>query len=586
MNKPAKRPTALPSMRRWQAEALDGFFTAKRRTWLTTATPGAGKTTYALAAALRMLAGGVAEQVYVVAPTDHLRTQWVEAAAQFGLDLRATPNNERTPADAAGVVVTYAQVAAHPRLHEARVRGKRTFAILDEVHHAGDQLSWGDAVTAVFSHAFCRFLLTGTPFRSDQAQIAHVTYEPQPDGSTVSVADYTYGYGEALRDRVVRPVVFATYTGDATWATSAGDVVRATLGDPELSRALEDQAWKTALDPAGEWIRHVFAAAYQRVNDYRRGSIPDAKVLIPAPSQEQARAYAEAWRAVTGDTPVVVLSDDPEAATTLARFRDDPALVCCVCVRMVTEGVDIPSCAVLVWSTTASTELFFRQMVGRVIRARNRREQATVFLPAVRHLVAMAATMERERDHVIAPEQPDAGELDDLGGDEPPVGSDDDEGVDEGGWKPLSAHASFDDVIGTGHEDLFGIDGLLTPDQVAALLRRQDEENRAAARRAATNAAEEARRAEAERHWKLVTGQIKPTGTPPTKRATLEGNGGDQAKQLRSAIARHVRDRASNTGETPQQVWRELYRATPGPKNPQATVRQLHARLSWCDKHW
>ena len=79
--------------------------------------------------------------------------------------------------------------------------------ILDEVHHGGDALSWGEAIRDAFEPATRRLSLTGTPFRSDAHPIPFVTYAPGHDGVPRSVADYTYGYAHALADHVVRPVL-------------------------------------------------------------------------------------------------------------------------------------------------------------------------------------------------------------------------------------------------------------------------------------------------------------------------------------------------------------------------------------------
>ncbi|MBR7503214.1 ATP-dependent helicase, partial [Mycobacterium tuberculosis] len=92
-----------------------------------------------------------------------------------------------------------------------RTAAGRTLVILDEVHHAGDALSWGDAVREAFGPAVRRLSLTGTPFRSDTSPIPFVTYAPDAEGIRTSVADYSYGYGRALKDSVVRPVLFLAY---------------------------------------------------------------------------------------------------------------------------------------------------------------------------------------------------------------------------------------------------------------------------------------------------------------------------------------------------------------------------------------
>ena len=162
---------------------------------------------------------------------------------------------------------------------------------------------------------------------------------------------------------------------------------------------------------------------------------------------------------------------------------------------MVSEGVDVPRLAVGVYATSTATPLFFAQAVGRFVRARRRGETASVFLPSVPQLLALANTLELERDHAL--DRPKT--LEEQGVD---VGLDDgllDEanrernGADEigpdgkqGAFEALEAQASFDRVLfdggefGTGAEmgsdeelDFLGLPGLLDVDQVSALLRQR-----------------------------------------------------------------------------------------------------------------
>ena len=85
----------------------------------------------------------------------------------ISLDPRFSNGQGAVGGDFTGVAVTYAQVAAHPLLHRRRTETRTTLVILDEVHHGGDALSWGDAVREAFEPATRRLALTGTPFRSD-----------------------------------------------------------------------------------------------------------------------------------------------------------------------------------------------------------------------------------------------------------------------------------------------------------------------------------------------------------------------------------------------------------------------------------
>ena len=335
--------------------------------------PGAGKTAYALTIAAELLARREVAAITVVTPTEHLKHQWASAALRFGISLDSSYRNSqgRASADFAGVAVTYAQVAAHPALHRQRTEGRRMLVIFDEIHHAGDALSWGDAVREAFDPARRRLALTGTPFRSDTNPIPFVSYGEQLDGSRRSSSDYVYGYANALEDGVVRPVIFLAYSGEMSWRTRAGDEITATLGTP-MTREQVAQAWRTALDPAGEWVIRVLEAADKRLTEVRRG-MADAAGLVIAGDHEDARAYAALLRRITGKRPVVVLSDDPSASRKIAAFAasDDRWMVA---VRMVSEGVDIPRLAVGVYATSVSTALFFAQAVGRFVRARRRGE--------------------------------------------------------------------------------------------------------------------------------------------------------------------------------------------------------------------
>jgi len=96
------------------------------------ATPGAGKTTYALRIAAELISRGVISRVTVVAPTEHLKTQWADAASRVGIriDPRFTNAAGRHGAEYDGVAVTYAQVASKPLLHRARTEAAPTLVIL------------------------------------------------------------------------------------------------------------------------------------------------------------------------------------------------------------------------------------------------------------------------------------------------------------------------------------------------------------------------------------------------------------------------------------------------------------------------
>jgi superfamily II DNA or RNA helicase len=476
-------------LRAWQVAALAGYSKDRPTDYLLHATPGAGKTSFALTVAGRLLESRTIDRIVVVCPTDHLRNQWSQAAAAAGIALDSNLPNSVGPvrADVAGYVTTYAQVAQKPLLHRRRVEAKRTLVILDEVHHAGDGLSWGEAAAEAFEPAQRRLCLTGTPFRSRaDERIPFVRYESAntDDGQPGlrSVPDFSYTYRQALADGVVRPVVFAAYSGVSRWRTSAGEVVAASLSEP-LTASTEMQAWRTALDPGGRWVPHVIAAMDDRVRQLRASGMPDAAGLVLASDQETARAYAKIAAEVTGERPFLITSDDPKASQKIAEFTHSTTRLA-VCVRMISEGVDIPRAACLAWLTSYRTPLFFAQAVGRVVRARQPGETATVFLPAVRPLLALAAELESERDRVVRVHSPtdETGELDEMPEVERLTGPNEWEAIDAeasfahvlAGGRAVTAEAVADHLEGENDFEDGGLPGLLTPEQTAALLARRD----------------------------------------------------------------------------------------------------------------
>ena len=495
-----------PSLRAWQTAALGRYFAESPKDFLAVATPGAGKTTFALTVASELLSRRVIDRVTVVAPTEHLKTQWAEAAARVGIPLDPSYAGRagKTSADYVGVAVTYAGVAVNPLAHRIRTERFKTLVILDEVHHAGDALSWGEAVREAFEPARRRLALTGTPFRSDINPIPFVRYEPGPDGIARSAADYTYGYGHALADHVVRPVLFLAYSGTMQWRTRAGDEVAARLGEP-LTKDLTAQALRTALDPAGAWIPSVLEAADKRLSEVRR-HVPDAGGLVIATDQDAARAYAKLLASIAGEKPVVVLSDEKTSSRKISEFASSQARWM-VAVRMVSEGVDVPRLAVGVYATTTSTNLFFAQAIGRFVRARARGETASIFLPSVPLLLGHASEMEVERDHALGraiSNEDDifAAEADLLARAEAEATEMTDEGLLP--FEALGSQATFDRVLYDGGEfghagevhvgseeemDFLGIPGLLEPDQVRHLLQKR-QTDRANLRRRAEPAAE------------------------------------------------------------------------------------------------
>ncbi|WIB66058.1 DEAD/DEAH box helicase [Curtobacterium sp. MCBD17_035] len=556
-------------LRAWQVEALTKYFETEPRDFLAAATPGAGKTTFALRLATELLARNTVDRIVVVAPTEHLKRQWADAADRVGIRLDPMFKNGdgMFGRHYQGIAITYAQVGMNPEVHRRITEGGRTLVVLDEVHHGGDALTWGDGIREAFGAATRRLSLSGTPFRSDTNPIPFVSYAPDDEGIRTSIADYSYGYGRALQDGVVRPVLFMAYAGQMRWKTRMGDEMSASLGE-QVTKDITAQAWRTALAPDGEWMTAVLSAADKRLTEVRRG-VPDAGGLVIATDTTTARAYARILQRITGERPTVVLSDEAAASSRIGAFAADETRWM-VAVRMVSEGVDVPRLCVGVYATSASTPLFFAQVIGRFVRARRRGETASVFLPSVPGLMALAASLELERDHALdRPKGTDDGMYnpeDAMVAEANQDSKASDSLLDLQPFQALDSQASFDRVLydggefGSGGEigsleelDFIGIPGLLEPDQVRELLRQ----------RQATQA-KRARRGK--------DGQPRPP--EPEHRPMYM-----TIKEQRSELHRLVSIWARHSNEPHGAVHAELRRISGGPAVAQASTEQIQKRI-------
>jgi superfamily II DNA or RNA helicase len=385
-------------LRAWQEEATEAVRAHSGSSFLASATPAAGKTTFGLHIAHRMLCAGFVSRVVVAGPTTHICRQWAADAGRYGIDLEPNRPNSDGPesADFHGVAVTYQTIASGPETHRQAADRRSTLLIADEPHHMGDLAAWGLQTRKAFDNARFRLLLSGTPFRSDNSAIPWVAYDE--DG--LSRADYVYGYPQALRDRVCRPITFLPYDGEMEWVSDGR--LRSADFDLALPAVEAARRLRTALSPEGEWMGEVLRDGDARLGEVRAEGHPDAGGLVIASDQDHARAIAVRLASISGEQPELVMSDEPGASRRIADFAASDRRWL-VSVLMVSEGVDIPRLRVGVYATAARTELFFRQVVGRFIRAtpEPRRQMSYLLMPADSRLKALAHEIELERRHAL-----------------------------------------------------------------------------------------------------------------------------------------------------------------------------------------
>ena len=395
------RRASPTSLRSWQRDALDRLADWQEGPFLISAAPGAGKTRPALELARDLLSKRIVTRVAVLCPTTPLTRQWANAAAALGVQLQPDASGPRPPRDFDGVAVTYARVASDPGAWAANV-SRDTLVVVDEAHHLGEDLTWGESFRRAFAAAPRWLLLSGTPFRSDATPIPGVRY----DGEGLAIPDVSYTYEQAVAEGICRPVAFVTFDGTLSWR-SGEDVIESSF-ETVLSSREASRRYRTAIStelPDG--LPRIVKEADAKLRALRAEGHRDAGALAVAADGEHARRIAKLVAEASGHAPVVVLHTEANAARKLQSFRDsrEPWIVA---VNMVSEGVDIPRLRVGVYATAAKTPLIFRQIVGRFVRTIPGRpaEPSWLYLPAERTLRVHASEIESELRHALRLQEP------------------------------------------------------------------------------------------------------------------------------------------------------------------------------------
>lgn len=427
--------------RSWQsrfAESVLNEFLTGKRDFLCEAVPAGGKTFASLRIASMMMDQGIIEQVIVVSPTDYLRDQWVRKAWEMaGISLKAFEIDSRTGRlvmndDYCGVVTTYAQVAAGSNADVlfSMGRQKTTLVIFDEVHHCGEEKTWGTGVQSAFwarggENLFYRLSISGTPFRSDNERIPFVDYEKtymtKDDGTMqvqwASKSNFKYRYVDALMDdEVVREVTFRMETGKFSWQSNVGEFsgreFRDIAFDDELDESLWNERYRTAVRPinestggASDFVTEILSKANDELDNYRKQHLhPNAGGLVLVEDTDAANFVGDLLTNITGERAVIVHNGITDARALIENFSEESTRWI-VSIRMVSEGVDIPRLRVAVYLSSYKTQLFFLQFVGRVTRwvkslptidkdGLPLGQPATVFIPADPELVKYARELQ------------------------------------------------------------------------------------------------------------------------------------------------------------------------------------------------
>jgi superfamily II DNA or RNA helicase len=390
--------------REWQSRALDKFEESRTLSFLLDATPGSGKTIFSAFCCRGLLERNQVDFALILVPTTALKGDthagflgnWNGVGIQLTTILK---DGKGPPSEYKGAVITYAQLPNIISTIEIwAANGLRIFSVFDEIHHITEDNVWGAAAERLARCSTKILGMTGTPFRGDGRRISFVEYDK--DGC--ARPDFKYSYRAAVKERVCRPVEFMTDDGTAEFIRYQEEEKQTV----RLSEASTDSdvrgASNTIFRADSNWLRAVIERAEVSVDEYRTTDA-DAGCLIVCRAgtddgdERYLRQVAGLVKDVTGEIPEIISYEDPDANAKIERFRKGKQRFICA-VRKISEGVDIKRLRVLVMATRPTTELLFRQLVGRVVRVQNKKkkEYATAYIAKFPQLQEWAANLSEE----------------------------------------------------------------------------------------------------------------------------------------------------------------------------------------------
>ena len=383
--------------RQWQQEGLQLLQMAEGPNFIVHACPGAGKTRFATAASVMLADIERVDAVVVIAPQAQVVTQWREALENAGFNVLAgsdvlTAASLASAPNRSAIVMTYQSLASGSGTPMADVlasicAGRQVLAILDEVHHMGENLSWGRAAIAAFDEATQRILMSGTPFRSDDLGIPFLMHDE--GGQLVHQnPDVSYEYPQAVLDEVCRPVYGHRMVATVVLQNYNPPVsVQMGSGNEGSREALEAMKVCVRISDYPDYALAVLQQAYQRLSQIREEEQANAGMIVVTRDQRDAMAAADLFQRISGKPAVVAISGNPDARVRLAQFANG-VQECLVNVKMASEGYDAQRIRVVVFLTNVTTRMNWLQTLGRAVRRQQPmhdgdRQDAHVYFPPV-----------------------------------------------------------------------------------------------------------------------------------------------------------------------------------------------------------
>ena len=295
-----------------------------------------------------------------------------------------------------GCSYTYQGMLAFKEDFWQLLRKNRVLVIFDEIHHcAGSSLEdanvWGEEILLnIQAQAQYTLALTGTPWRSDQAPIVLSRYT---DPDNLIQCDYVYGLKEAVADGVCRSPHIVLIDNDKILVTD-GENETKTYGSLDELLKSSSIPYQSIIENH-EAIQHILALATNKLRAIKQSN-PNAAGLIVASSVSHAADILNTLKTEFNETAQIVTYKEDDPSAKINEFRNSTTNWI-VSVGMISEGTDIPRLQVCCHLSRVKTELYFRQVLGRILRTNDSlNQQAWLYTFAEPKLVEFASRIAEE----------------------------------------------------------------------------------------------------------------------------------------------------------------------------------------------
>ena len=356
-------------LRTLQSACLDmalNKFSSGQSHFLCLATPGAGKTIMAAEVASKLKNKGLIDLVLCFSPS---LTIAGSIESTFSWRLNSSFNGG---IGSVGGSYTYQNMLYMPDEFWTVLKRFRVLVVFDEIHHCSgnsaiDANAWGmEILTKIQDHAAYTLALTGTPWRSDSQPISLARYS-NPEGEIQ--CDFVYGLSEAVNDGVCRSpkIVLVDNDNDNLKVTSDTEGSKSFNSIQEL--LMNESIPYSAIITNRDAMLYLLKLGSQKLSEIRTVN-KSAGGLVVASSVEHAREILSLLQDEFNQSAVIVTYRNDDPVGEISRFRTSD-VQWIVSVGMVSEGTDIPRLQVCCHISHVKTELYFRQVLGRILRVSN-----------------------------------------------------------------------------------------------------------------------------------------------------------------------------------------------------------------------